>query len=659
MVRNAIIVFVLALVAACSVQGDVMLIDDRIEAQQVTEVRYDVPEGCVITGLGFRAHQDNLTTMLIRYHKVSPEGKLVEPKEVRIGSEPDHACEADVLLPEGYVAVGFGGRGAPEWDITTLRIWARKLNPDGTLGKVEIFNGGYAPDHGCEREVVLKEDDRVLTGAGLRFHYHDMIGIYGRSSKIANVDKAALSRKLEPTGGPTLLDATAGQVGSLTFPDIRLRNYASQLTQAAMAGDHSFTLHTGKDKSKISGTVNELNLKAIDVLSKNPLGSTDKVWDQITVEHFGKAAAPKAKEALQWSASLYDLTFNTLGINCLEENGKLVTVDAARKRLEEMSGDPSIAATAQQLLFPNSDVMDAVNREKEAVRWMLRQAIPAAEAALQAESSAATKNLVEGMVKLQQAEKFWDAAASAFMYAQIYNLDGAPQTRSAAENALKELEAVADEVTMFGSADEFIASAKKALVDSEKNGLLAVAFNEVKELIEQGKSEDAVKALAVVINDKKFSEHLNKRWETVGEMGTKLTEVWTAGSNMRVMWGADGQWNLEKTAGKWAFVNKEGSSCFYFDALGDKLNPPADYILSFDYYDEGTGTINIQYDSDYEQDRQYHPTDPIKKTDTKTWKNAQVIFTNALFSGSENMLADMRILGGTPLRIRNVELRAK
>lgn len=658
MIRTAIIV-VMALLAACVAQGNVTLIDDRIEAQQITEVRFDVPEGCVITGLGFRAHEDNLTTMLCRYHKISPEGKLVEPKEARVGSEPDHACEATVLLPDGYVAVGFGGRGAPEWDITTLRIWARPLNPDGTLGEIKIFNDGFAPDHHCEREIVLKETDRVLTGAGLRFHYHDMIGIYGRSNKIANIDKKALSKKLAPTGGPMVLDATAGRVGNNVFPNIRLLDYASQLTQAAIAGDTSYTLHTGEDKSKISGTINELNLKAVEILSKDPLMSADKVWEQITAERFGAPAAPKAREALQWTASINDLIFKALGINLLEDNGKLVTVDEARSRLEMMSGDEAIAAVAQSLLFPNSDTMDATNREKEAVRWMLRQAIPAAEAANTTLSSAATKELVEGMTKLQEAEKFWDAATRAFVYTQIYHLDGAPQTRTSAENALKDLKTVADEVTMFTGADEFIASAKQALEDSEKNGPLAVAFAEINDLIAKGKAEEATQALATVINDKKFSEHLNKRWETIGEVGTKLTAVWTAKPNIRVLWGGDGRWNLEKTNGKWSFVNKDGSPCFYFDAVGDKLDPPADYVLSFEYYDEGTGTINIHYDSDYEQDRQYHPADPIKKTDTKTWKKAQVTFTKALFSGSENMEADMRILGGTPLRVRNVELKAK
>ena len=45
-------------------------------------------------------------------------------------------------------------------------------------------------------------------------------------------------------------------------------------------------------------------------------------------------------------------------------------------------------------------------------------------------------------------------------------------------------------------------------------------------------------------------------------------------------------------------------------------------------------------------------------TDTGTWKSAEVVLKNALFSGSENLLADMRLLGQT-VRVRNVSIEPK
>jgi hypothetical protein len=58
--------------------ADFVLFEDRIDSQQKTELRYDVPNGCVVTGLGFRAAYDNITTMHCRYNRLLPNGKLGE-----------------------------------------------------------------------------------------------------------------------------------------------------------------------------------------------------------------------------------------------------------------------------------------------------------------------------------------------------------------------------------------------------------------------------------------------------------------------------------------------------------------------------------------------------------------------------------------------------
>jgi hypothetical protein len=181
-------------VASAASLADTVLFDHHTDAQQKTEIRYNVPDGCVITGLGFRAAYDNITTMHCRYHHLAPDGTLTDPTEVHLGSEPNHACEAKVILPDGWVAVGFGAAGEPEWDVTLLRIWARPLRPDGTLGQIKAYSHGFKPDRGTERQIILAKPNRILTGAGLRFHQNDIAGIYARSKRILNLTDQARKR---------------------------------------------------------------------------------------------------------------------------------------------------------------------------------------------------------------------------------------------------------------------------------------------------------------------------------------------------------------------------------------------------------------------------------------------------------------------------------
>lgn len=686
---RALVFLIVATALAAPARGAVVLVGDRVDAQQVTEVRVDVPPGCVITGVGFRAHQDNFTTMLCRYHRVSPDGKLVDPQEVRAGAEPDHACEATVMLPDGYVAVGFGARGAPEWDITTLRVWARKLNPDGTLGKVEIFNDGFAPENGCEREVLLGEPDRALTGAGLRFMFNDVIGIYARSSRIAKVSEQTLNGKpgtvawiadgnsieveraaesfgvarvlsTEPAAGESvILDAAARDRGCGAVPDVRVSRLADEIVAGAMRGVRSCAAWVTAGQSCALGSTNELNLRAIQLLAKNPFRPVDDVWDTITVDEYGRAAAPSAKAALMWTESLNGLIFDILGSGVLHRDGKLVTVDAARASLANDAKDPARADIARQLLFPDKQAVELAKIEKDTARWILLQASASAQEAEKADKTPATARLAQGMTDLESAAAFWDAAASVFLLTQTYAIDGAPQTRSAAENALADLKTASAQAAVYGDVDAFIASARAALQAAETGGPLVAAFDDVKKLEADGKADAAARKLSQTLKDRQFAPHLSKRNETIADLATGLTAVWTPGDSIRVLRGGDGEWTLEEAGGRWAFANGESAPCVYFDVTGDKLDPPADCVLSFDYFDEGTGSISVQYDSDYEKDRQYHPAESVHKTDTRTWKSAQVTLTNALFSGSENMLADLRILGGTPLRVRDVKLSVK
>ncbi len=178
--------FVLHAASVSSLQpGNVILVNEEEIAGERTEVRFACPSGSVITGIGARAHYDNFTTLWVVYRPLRPDGTLGPPEEAHRGSEPDHACEALIRLPNPYVVCGFGARGAPEWDITTLWVWGRPLAPDGTLGSEKIFKDGFQPDHeGLERKAVDLRPQRVMTGAGLRFASNDVAGIWATSAEV-------------------------------------------------------------------------------------------------------------------------------------------------------------------------------------------------------------------------------------------------------------------------------------------------------------------------------------------------------------------------------------------------------------------------------------------------------------------------------------------
>jgi len=166
-----------------------VLVDPKVEADDKVEACLEAPPGYVITGLGSRAHYDNITTMWIRVQPLLPDGTLGEPEELRSGWEPDAGLEAQIKLPAGYVATGFGAGIAPEWDVKRFRVWARPLLEDGTLGDEKEFRGGVDLESGCERKVRL-EAGRVLTSAGLNCMVNDVNGIKANSAALIHTATA-------------------------------------------------------------------------------------------------------------------------------------------------------------------------------------------------------------------------------------------------------------------------------------------------------------------------------------------------------------------------------------------------------------------------------------------------------------------------------------
>lgn len=160
--------------------------DRRLDLEEQIEAQYTVPEGFVITGIGARGSEENVSRMRVRQQRLLPDGTLGEPQEIRFGYDPFGDLEANITLPDCYVAVGYGARAGGEWDVMTLIVWARLLQPDGTLGPLTEFRAGYEAYHaGVEREFIAPQVDRVLTGVGMRMRFSDITNIWAETDRFS------------------------------------------------------------------------------------------------------------------------------------------------------------------------------------------------------------------------------------------------------------------------------------------------------------------------------------------------------------------------------------------------------------------------------------------------------------------------------------------
>jgi hypothetical protein len=170
-----------------------------VDEQEITDGKsiegyLEAPAGYVVTGLGARAHYDNITTMWMQIRPLLADGTLGEPEELRTGNEPDSHLEAQVILPDGYVATGFGAGIKPEWDVNRFIVWARPLNADGTLGEEKDFRAGRNPESGPEQKIEPVEG-RILIGAGLNCMLNDVNRVHGKTAKLILTPTGAMRGK--------------------------------------------------------------------------------------------------------------------------------------------------------------------------------------------------------------------------------------------------------------------------------------------------------------------------------------------------------------------------------------------------------------------------------------------------------------------------------
>lgn len=93
-------------------------------------------------------------------------GQIIDDQEVRVGIEPNHSLEVDGRLPAGYVLTGIGAR-ARDGKITTLVLEGRYVNSNGTMGTRKRFKFGSEPNHGLEVWYAAP-NQHTITGLGAR-----------------------------------------------------------------------------------------------------------------------------------------------------------------------------------------------------------------------------------------------------------------------------------------------------------------------------------------------------------------------------------------------------------------------------------------------------------------------------------------------------------
>ncbi|UCD28004.1 MAG: hypothetical protein JSV03_13025 [Planctomycetota bacterium] len=112
--------------------------------------------------------------------------------------------------------------------------------------------------------------------------------------------------------------------------------------------------------------------------------------------------------------------------------------------------------------------------------------------------------------------------------------------------------------------------------------------------------------------------------------------------------GGDGDTVPVEQGGRWCRQNVNPSEDFYFmfkvsDSYVYAGSKP-DLYIGIDYYDEGYGSLTLQYDA---PGHAYTNGGSVTLTNTLTWKQHVYHITDAYFANRQNFDADFRIFGGT------------
>lgn len=448
--------------------------------------------------------------------------------------------------------------------------------------------------------------------------------------------------------------------GSRPLPDFRINEMPGLLLEMALAGADGFVVPVNIGRTYLPDSINAPVLAALHKLADDPMQSTDALWEEFCTARYGPAAE-KAVAALKRTPAINDLIFKMLGREVLWDGRKVLSMDVADNRLAEYIDEISAieAEAGNPWLASDSRKVKLAMQELDTAFWLLKQSVANADDAVKINPTAQTRGLLEAMNALNSAADFWLDAKQAFLQSSIYAIDGAPSTRALIDEAMGRLRNPKKDAVKFDGTEDFVRSVEKSVAKSAKDALLVRSLDGVRILAEEGKDDEAAAALLAVLNFEKYAPHLSKQNDAIADIASSLKAFGETSANIGVMRHGDGSWSIEKVGGRWSWAIGGGRPpCLYIDFPGGPLEAPADYILSFEYFDKGDWTLTFHYDSAYppEQKSDYHPAEPLQLTNTETWKKGAFLLTNCRFASRENALADMRFVTGAGANIRNIRL---
>jgi len=129
----------------------------------------------VITGIGVRAKDSNITTLRIEYAQIQSDGTLGDKMHENFGSKPDNKLERYVTTKrQNDVVVGFAIRVKDD-DVSGLRIYTRTLDTDnGTLSerREDVTDGKDVFE--IDWHIDTNITSSVMTRLGLRAKSDDV-----------------------------------------------------------------------------------------------------------------------------------------------------------------------------------------------------------------------------------------------------------------------------------------------------------------------------------------------------------------------------------------------------------------------------------------------------------------------------------------------------
>ena len=142
------------------------------------EVYHNLPPGYALTGIGLRISNNNVTTMVIEQRFIKSDGSLGPRYRTYHGTAPNHALEVWYAVPDRFLITGLGVR-VGNGNVTTLLVHYKRISEHSTANNVFLEDWGLAtrvgtaPNHALEIDFEVSDfntflNRTVLTGIGFR-----------------------------------------------------------------------------------------------------------------------------------------------------------------------------------------------------------------------------------------------------------------------------------------------------------------------------------------------------------------------------------------------------------------------------------------------------------------------------------------------------------